>query len=157
MLIQHETVLLLGKSMAAAELMFHRSQSRGIEHDMGPSSYLVVMRQNNQRWLDFLCCLLNDDGNVSCITVDSVCKEMKIPLYTRFVQFVLYPVQASVSISCGCKTICEPEASTGPASAAPQDRGPTEQMQGYCIESNTWLGLHTVPAHEKLPCRCQLC
>ncbi len=94
---------------------------------MGPSSYLVVMRQNNQRWLDFLCCLLNDYGDVSCVTVNSVCKEMKIPLYTSFVQFVFYPVQSSVSILYGCKSICEPEASKAPASAAQQDRQMTNR------------------------------
>ena len=114
MLIQHETVLLLEESMAAAELTLHESQSRGIQYDMGPSSYLVVMRQNNQSWPDFLCSLLNDCSNVSCITVDSVCKKMKIPLYTSFVQFVLYPVQvgvvSSVNTQCACKNIFEPEA-----------------------------------------------
>ena len=131
MLIQHETVLLLGKSMAAAELMFHRSQSRGIEHDMGPSSYLVVMRQNNQRWLDFLCCLLNDDGNVSCITVDSVCEEMKIPLYTSFVQFVLYPVQVSLISTRNVHVrpyLSQTQASTCISNPNRTDKGPTEQM-----------------------------
>lgn len=110
----------------AAELMLHESQSRYIEHDMGPSSYLVMMRQNNQRWLDFLCCLLNDYGNVSCITVDSVCKEMKIPLYTSFVQFVLYPVQvslvSSVNTQCACKTIFEPDAGKHVHQQPQQDR-----------------------------------
>lgn len=113
-LTHHETVLLQGESIAAVKLMLHESQSRGIYYDTGPSSYLVVMRQNNQGWPDFLCGLLNDYGNVCCITVDSVCKEMKIPLYTSFVQFVLYPVQvgvvSSVNTQCACKNIFEPEA-----------------------------------------------
>jgi hypothetical protein len=123
-------VLLLGESMAA-ELMLHESQSRYIEHDMGPSSYLVMMRQNNQRWLDFLCCLLNDYGNVSCITVDSVCKEMKIPLYTSFVQFVLYPVQVSLVSTRNVHVrpyLSQTQASTCISNPNRTAKGPTEQM-----------------------------
>lgn len=115
----------------AAELMLHESQSRYIEHDMGPSSYLVMMRQNNQRWLDFLCCLLNDYGNVSCITVDSVCKEMKIPLYTSFVQFVLYPVQVSLVSTRNVHVrpyLSQTQASACISNPNRTDKGPTEQM-----------------------------
>lgn len=117
--------------MAAAELMLHGSPNRGIQYDTG-SSYLVVMRQNNQGWLDFLCSLLNDCSNVSCITVDSVCKEMKIPLYTSFVQFVLYPVQvglvSSVNTQCACKT-CLSQRRASMCSSNPNrtDRGAIEQ------------------------------
>ncbi len=57
--------------------------------------YLVMACQNHYDCIYLLRDFQNDCGNVCCTTIDCVCKQVQLPWYPSFLQFVLDPVLVS--------------------------------------------------------------